>query len=413
MISIIIAVYNAEKYLPQCIESVLRQTYRDIEVILVDDGSTDESLKICREYALKDDRVTVFNMENKGHIAARKCGALAAKGEYMTFVDSDDWMEPEMYEAMMSCMEERHVDVVMTGRFEDTGNACREVYHGIPEGRYDEKALHDVVFPRMIVGGDFFDWNIFPGFWDKLFRRDAIMPFIMPADERIAVGGDAAVVYPCLLHARSIYIMEQCFYHYRQRTDSIVRRRSDRETERMRYKLLYEVVAEYFDTNKHICDLREQWKKYVLFLMLPRADSLHENFENLDYLFPFPNVPKGSDIILYGAGMYGQRLYAYLQKSGFCSVAAWVDRNHKELRGMGLPVQPPDVINDVEHDAIVIANTYAKSRQGLYGELIGRYSEEKIHMIDEELIFSEETMRAFDLERQEKGNGRKKVLPAR
>ncbi len=101
--------------------------------------------------------------------------------------------------------------------------------------------------------------------------------------------------------------------------------------------------------------------------------------------------------MLYGAGTYGQRLYRYLEQTRFCTVAEWTDRNYRQLRKMGLPVADPSVLSVTEHDAVVIANTYEKSRKTLYQELADKYPVEKIHMLDEELIFSDETLTAFGL----------------
>ena len=265
------------------------------------------------------------------------------------------------------------------------------------EGRYDRGALEEQIFSQMIIGDEFFEWSMFPGLWDKVFKKDVILPFLMNTDDRSVVGGDAAIVYPCLLNVQSIYVMKECFYHYRQRTDSVVKRYPDKNTERERFHLLYETVKNRLVQGKDIYNLEEQWRKYALFLMLPRADALYEGFEKLAYLFPFPYVRKGEDIILYGAGTYGQRLYRFLERTGFCRVTAWVDRNYKEFSEMGLPVQSPEVLRELSFDAIVIANTYARSRKGLYQELVQRYPESKVHMIDEDLIFSEETGRAFGI----------------
>ena len=93
MISIIVPVYNAEKYLNRCIDSILKQTFTDLEIILVDDGSTDDSLKICEEYQKQDDRIIVIHKDNGGSTSARKAGVRIAKGAYIAFVDSDDWID--------------------------------------------------------------------------------------------------------------------------------------------------------------------------------------------------------------------------------------------------------------------------------------------------------------------------------
>ncbi len=400
LISIIVPIYNIEAYLPTCLDSILAQTYQNLEIILVDDGSTDQCGQICDIYAGRDSRIRVIHKENGGLVSARKVGMRASTGSLIAYVDGDDWIEPDMYERMYQRMTTQNVDIVMCGRYEDVGNVCKEVYHGVEEGRYDKQELMQYIYPQMIVGDAFFEWCIFPGVWDKLFRRECVEKYQMAVDERIVMGEDAACAYPCLLHVDSIYVMHECLYHYRQTTSSIVKRLQDYEKEREQFRILYQSVKRAFQKDSQIYDLSEQWKKYVLFLMIPRSDGLYRGYEKLDYLFPFSKVKKGSRIVLYGAGTYGQRLYTYLNKTGFCEVTAWVDRNFEELKKAGLDVAAPTIISELRYDAIVIANTYEKSRMGLYNELIKKYPKEKVHLIDTELIFDEETMRAFGLENE-------------
>lgn len=397
MLSVIVPVFNSEKYLSQCIESICAQTYINLEIILVNDGSEDSSGNICEYYRKKDNRIVVIHKNNGGPVSARNEGVLVAHGKYLAFVDSDDWIEPDMYEKMIFLMESENVNIVMAGRYEDTGEAVKEVYHGILEGRYDKVSMIEYVYPRMIVNNAFFEWGIFPGLWDKVFLKDLIVPFLLNVDERIVMGDDAASVYPCLLNASSIYIMHECFYHYRQSTSSIVKQKPDKELEQNRFKILYQTVKNSLNDYKSVYDMKEQWRKYVLFLMTPRADGLYHGYEDLDYLYPFTSVNKGQNIVLYGAGTYGQRLYHFLMKTKFCNIVAWVDRNYIQFQKMGLRVQEPSILSYLEYDAIVIANTYKKSRIALYENLIQTYPEEKVHLIDENLIFSEQTMHAYGL----------------
>lgn len=397
MISVIVPIYNVKDYLIPCIESIINQTFTDLEIILVDDGSTDGCSEICDKYQETDSRILVIHKENEGLVSARKAGLKAAHGSYIAYVDGDDWIEPIMYEHMYQELCRQDADIVMCGRYEDTGKISREVFHGIPEGRYGKEELINYVYPQMIVGDDFYEWMIFPGLWDKLFRRKCVEMFQYMVDNRITMGEDAACTYPCLLNADSIYIIHQCLYHYRQTTSSMVKKVQSNEIEQERFQILYQSVNKCFEQYAGIFDVREQWKKYVLFLMLPRADTLYKDFENLEYLFPFYQVKKGSSIILYGAGTYGQRLYQYLKKSRFCSVSAWVDRNYIQLSEMGLEVVNPLVIPQKKCNVIVIANTYKKSRTLLYQELCEKYPEKRIYTIDEKCIFTQETMRAFGL----------------
>jgi glycosyltransferase involved in cell wall biosynthesis len=397
MISVIVPIYNVKDYLIPCIESIINQIFTDLEIILVDDGSTDGCSEICDKYQEIDSRILVIHKENEGLVSARKAGLKAAHGSYIAYVDGDDWIEPIMYEHMYQELCRQDVDIVMCGRYEDTGKISREVFHGIPEGRYGKEELINYVYPQMIVGDDFFEWMIFPGLWDKLFRRKCVEMFQYMVDNRITMGEDAACTYPCLLNADSIYIIHQCLYHYRQTTSSMVKKVQSNEIEQERFQILYQSVNKCFEQYAGIFDVREQWKKYVLFLMLPRADTLYKDFENLEYLFPFYQVKKGSSIILYGAGTYGQRLYQYLKKSRFCSVSAWVDRNYIQLSEMGLEVVNPLVIPQKKCNVIVIANTYKKSRTLLCQELREKYPEKRIYTIDEKCIFTQEAMRAFGL----------------
>ena len=115
LISIIIPVYKVEPYLRKCLDSVVQQTYRNLEIILVDDGSPDSCGAICDEYATKDERITVIHQENKGLSAARNAGLDIATGDYIQFVDSDDWIEPDALATVLSIAEDHHVDIVCFG----------------------------------------------------------------------------------------------------------------------------------------------------------------------------------------------------------------------------------------------------------------------------------------------------------
>ena len=122
MISIIVPIYNVSAYLSACIESIQCQSFQDIEIFLVDDGSTDGCFEICEEYKQQDSRIRVIHKANGGLVSARKAGIRAASGDYIAFVDGDDWIEPDMYERMYKVITEQDVDIVMCSRYEDVGN---------------------------------------------------------------------------------------------------------------------------------------------------------------------------------------------------------------------------------------------------------------------------------------------------
>lgn len=397
MISVIVPIYNVEQYLSHCLESICRQTYKDLEIILVDDGSCDKSSEICDQYLQMDDRIVVLHKKNEGLVNARKSGLQVSQGQYIAYVDGDDWIEPEMFGKLYDQMIRSNADIVMCGHYVDTGSISKKAYHDFLGGYYGKGQLLENVYPEMIVGKAFFDWKVYPSLWGKLFKKESIIQYQMEVDERLKMGEDAACTYLALLNADSIFVLHECLYHYRQTTTSMVKNIQDYAKERMQFQLLYASVNKSFEKFKDIFDLRDQWLKYVLFLMIPRSDGLYRGYDRLDYLFPFRNVYKGSDIILYGAGTYGQRLYHYLKKTDFCNVVLWIDRNHTELRKMGLDVENPSKLEAAECDLIVIANTYEQSRKELYEELTEKYPAKKICMIDEQLVFSPETRTAFGL----------------
>ena len=169
MVSIIIPIYNVEKYLPKCIESLMNQTYRDIEIILVDDGSPDACGKICDEYARVDSRIIVIHQKNQGVSAARNSGLECAKGEYIGFIDPDDWVASEMYEGMLNAILREATDMVICGY--DYYDEC---------GCVDEKRKY-VVRPNEVISQKevmkrFSDMppTIRHGVVNKLFRRDLL-----------------------------------------------------------------------------------------------------------------------------------------------------------------------------------------------------------------------------------------------
>ncbi len=394
MISVIVPIYNIEKYLPVCIESIRSQTYKDLEIILVDDGSTDTSPLICDEYAQKDRRIVVLHKENGGLVSARKAGLRMAHGDYIGYVDGDDWIEKDMYKTLHHHITSTDADIVICGHYNDMD---KWQPMDIREGYYDQTDMEKEIYPHMIINGEFFEWGIFPGVWDKLYKKELIESVQYGVDERITMGEDAACVYPCLLQAESIYVTHEHFYHYRQNAASMIRQIPDRETECERMLVLYRSVLERMSGYPAVYHLERQWMFYMLFLMIPRADNLYKGIDQLDYLFPFPQVQKGARIVLYGAGTYGRRLWRYLQVSHFCNVVLWVDRNWKELAEQGFEVYAQDEIDLHDFDYIVIAIMGYKARKAAYENLSEMYGEDRTVMLDTKTIIADDAMEALGL----------------
>ena len=211
-ISVIVPVYNSEKYLKRCIDSILNQTYKAIELILVDDGSPDNCGKICDEYAKKDKRVRVIHKTNAGVSAARNSGLEIASGNYATFVDSDDYIEPEMYGNMMEKVHQYNCDVVMCDCIKDFTDHSEIYTHDIRAGFYDKEQLVNEYYPHLLMMENVeYPATISNGL--ILFNRNKLgnLRYVVGVrySEDLLFG--AQLVY----NTDSFYYMkEQAYYHY-------------------------------------------------------------------------------------------------------------------------------------------------------------------------------------------------------
>lgn len=219
MVSIIVPIYNVERYLRDCIDSALAQTYRDYELLLVDDGSPDNSGIICDEYAGKDSRIRVIHKKNGGLSDARNAGLDAAQGKYVYFLDGDDSVAPDLLETVVPLMETGYDLVTFTFRgFYDDGTVfapwpreCGEFTLGSPEMRKD--FIHKILMQSRI------GWEA----WSRIFSRDIIEKYhIRFADNRKIFAEDLYFSLCYCAHVRQIRCINACLYNYRQRSDSIM-----------------------------------------------------------------------------------------------------------------------------------------------------------------------------------------------
>lgn len=214
-LSIVVIIYKVEKYLRQCLDSILRQRYTDYELILVDDGSPDACPEICDEYASRDDRIKVIHQRNQGAAMARWNGILAAKGRYISLLDSDDWLEEDMYEHMMQLALENDADLVIVGYRENKDSTETEKSNRISSGNYGAENIQEI-YQRALYDNCFYEPGIIPAVWNKLIRRDLFFDRFTPADAEIRMGEDAAITYPAIAKAQRIIIDNEFRpYHYR------------------------------------------------------------------------------------------------------------------------------------------------------------------------------------------------------
>lgn len=213
-VSIIVPVYQTGEYLHKCLDSILIQTIGDLEVIVIDDGSTDESPAICDEYASRDSRVYVIHQPNGGRSAARNTGVAHAKGKWIGFVDSDDWIEPDMYEVLLGAASARGAQIAVCGRVEERPGAepVRVCYEG-----------HSTLSPVEALAELIADGAVRSYLCDKLFVRQLFEGIEFPLGRNYE---DVAVVYQLFDRASCIAFSSRCAYHYVFHGSNIVQNES-------------------------------------------------------------------------------------------------------------------------------------------------------------------------------------------
>ena len=273
-LSIIVPVYRAEKTLEKCLDSLLAQPYKEIEIVLADDASPDTSGKLCDAYAQKYDCIKVLHKEHGGPTHTRKAGLAAASGDYISFVDSDDYVEPEMFEVMMQKITETDADICICGIVVDIDGKRTPMYGDMPEGLYDKTRLKQEVYPEMLFSEALQNPLITPSLCNKIFRKDIIEPVLSTADDSIFYGEDAACTYPCMLDAQRVYILQNRYYYvYRQTRRSITKSYDKRLLE----KILALVDVLDKECSKRQYDVTMQLDNYaaVQLLFAVRSELLH------------------------------------------------------------------------------------------------------------------------------------------
>lgn len=359
LISVIVPVYNAQLYLERCLESILKQSYKNLEILLVDDGSTDMSGKICDQYADLDKRVKVIHKDNQGLVSARKAGINAASGKYIGFVDSDDYIEPDFYWHLYEILVKTGADFVNTGILYEFVDKQKKV---IPRERCISFENTDKAgFIRKnddIANTD--GYVVAPAMWSKLFNRE----FIRKCYFAVADGAqeeDLAAFYKCILECRIFAEVPYAEYHYQVRRDSISNQYTYVSMLRrfIGYNCIYNTLTEY-GCHELLDGLLQTRMTMRMLDYVNEADI--PGLEAVTYIYPSERGLDGKSIVLYGAGKIGRSYYSQLCMSQYCRIAAWVDKKYNNRpQGVCLGVER---LHQLEFDLLIIAvKDYALSEE--------------------------------------------------
>lgn len=338
-LSIIMPVYNVEYYIRRGIESIIEQTYKNLEIILVDDGSTDRSGEICDEYAQKDNRIKVIHKNNGGIVSARKAGIQAATGEYATNVDPDDWIEADAYEKFIDIIKQYNPDVIISTFVKETGEIKTIRRDFLKEGFYN----HEELFREIEKGiKQQFYCSIFNvSLCTKIVKREILSKYQSAVPNEIIMGEDTAVTLPMICDAKSVYVSEKAFYHYIQNMNSMSWEQKAGAYDR------WLLLAKCLKTNMG-CNNNSVASKLFLWVifyeMMVVLYDLPAEYFSVGIPF-FKEVRKSSRIIVYGKGAYASNLITVMQMYDLCNVVMNVDSSD---------IDRLTNLDEVEYDYVLI-----------------------------------------------------------
>lgn len=389
-ISIIIPVYNVGQYLDKCIKSVINQTYKDIEIICVDDGSTDASSEICDKYGKIDSRIKVIHKTNGGLVSARQAGLKVSRGKYVGFVDGDDWIDKEMYECMFQIIEKYKVDMVETGVVDSYGESLeKERKYKLDGGIYEGEKFKNVILNNLLYDGKFYSYGVNTIYlWNKLFKKNFIYECYMKLDYKQSMFEDYASVYPYLIKHQSVAVVNKAFYHYRVVNNSL--KRSKLNDAMLILHLHTKLMEEVINKSVYKENFLHQFKFFKLFFLIMYNISIFDSYQQ-KILVPYGGIDYNEKVILYGAGVNGINIYRYLNENSKCKIVNWVDKLFDSINladiGINYEVNSPDSIDIRGTEKIIITALKLDAVQNIKKHLLNRgISTDRILWIKDEYI---------------------------
>lgn len=363
LISVIVPIFNVEKYVSECIESIQKQVYQNLQIILVNDGSTDNSGKICDKYAVSDSRIEVVHQQNRGLVAARKCGLEKANGEYIGFVDGDDYIEANMYQALVKEIYLTEADFVHSG-FQD-GSSKKYIF---------DRRVIDLSLDRMKLLKDTIlglEAGITPSIWSKLFKAELIKKTYNQIPEQYSLGEDFLNVCICILECDRIAFIDEAHYHYRIRSGSLSHKNDIHDLKDLinLYDGLNDILSSY-GCYKQIANVADKFLWDNLLVYMDRINQYY--FQISHYYFNDINRLVGKKIVIYGAAKVGRDYYAQISRYTDCEIVLWVDRCSEKYHYPHIVVHGVEKLYSTEFDIILIAVIREETANEIYSQLTGR-----------------------------------------
>ena len=224
MISIVVPCYNAENSIKKTVESLLDQTVDSYQIVLVDDGSTDNTSRLCDQFALLDTRIKVVHQDNRGLMGAWKTGVLESDGDYIAFCDADDYVDDDFVERINWIINEYKSDIICFGLVAEYTNGYRtELYNRLPEGIYNRTKITNDILPFLFSDGRMQSEVIIKSRWSKAFRKSILISIMPMLNEQVNLGEDQLTMFASIQKANTLYCMgKYCPYHYVRSSMSMI-----------------------------------------------------------------------------------------------------------------------------------------------------------------------------------------------
>lgn len=371
LISVIIPVYNVKEYLRDCLESVIGQTYKNLEIIVVDDGSTDGSSKLCDELAEQDTRIKIIHQKNNGVAVARKKGVMCSRGAFICFVDADDEIDKKMIEYMAGRIGK--CDLLTTGLcFHGVQGEHIEKWDSIEKGIYSTDKEKEYLTANMLAYKNQFDYGILPYLWNKMFRAEILKPFIASMNSSLSYAEDVEVLFPYILRCKAVCVTHECLYYYRAREDSATY--SENKDYMCDLFKVYQSLEKAFQNHSQEKALMHQLQLFVTerIYAITGYMGFSVNAQIIKYCFPYSELKRGSKIVLYGAGRVGMDYYRLIHRQKMLELALWVDKDWEKYNDISTPVYAPETVKNCDYDYIVIAVRKGEIANEIREELVKR-----------------------------------------
>lgn len=377
LVTIIVPIYNGERYLKECLDSILVQDYHRLEIIMVDDGSTDKTKLICQKFVDRDKRFQYIYQENAGQNAARKKGVEHASGDWVLFVDADDFVTPDFCSVFLTMQHKTGVDMVFAQlQYYQNGEYGKMPLINIDGVFSGEDVLKQYIQPR------FFMFGVAGGVFPVLYRKEIIKEALERIDLRIRFSEDCGCTIYSILHSHRVSFTSKVVYFYRQTESSCLHThtKSNLFGQKLLRRFLVSALSE--SGNEKVFLKKMNW-----LIINDLLEGGYEFFSDFPGLYPFGTISNNKRVVIYGAGVLGEEIHDKFPHH--LMLAGWVDRQAAYYQSIGKQVLPVEDLPQISFDYLVIAVMNPNTREEIMKDLLEKgIPTNKILKIDEKWIDS-------------------------